>query len=53
MSAFTIDSYQHVLPGMQGGAGRCFEHLIVGDLLPATGVSEKTPEKLGRDGSTR
>lgn len=25
MSAFTIDSYQHVLPGMQADAARCFE----------------------------
>lgn len=40
--AFTIDTYQHVLPGMQADAARTFEHLIVGDLLPAKRRSEKT-----------
>lgn len=43
MSAFTIDSYQHVLPGMQADAARCFERLVLGpDLLPAAAKSEKT-----------
>jgi integrase len=32
--AFTIDTYQHVLPGMQADAARVFEQLIVGELLP-------------------
>ncbi|MDP8961594.1 MAG: site-specific integrase [Actinomycetota bacterium] len=40
--AFTIDTYQHVLPGMQADAARTFEHLIVGDLLPAKRKPEKT-----------
>ena len=42
---FTIDTYQHVLPGMQAHAARVFEQLIVGDLLPAHETSEKTREK--------
>jgi integrase len=43
MSAFTIDSYQHVLPGMQADPARCFQQLVLGaDLLPATEQSEKT-----------
>ena len=33
--AFTIETYQHVLPGMQADAARVFEHLIVPGLLPA------------------
>jgi integrase len=32
---FTIETYQHVLPGMQADAARVFEHLIVPGLLPA------------------
>jgi integrase len=41
--AFTIDTYQHVLPGMQAEAARTFEHLVIsGDLLPAGAASEKT-----------
>jgi integrase len=43
--AFTIDTYQHVLPGMQAVAARVFEQLIVGELLPARRMSEKTREK--------
>lgn len=42
MSAFTIETYQHVLPGMQADAARCFERLILGELLPATPKSENT-----------
>jgi integrase len=42
MSAFTIDSYQHVLPGMQADAARCFHRLVLGDLLPPAQKSEKT-----------
>ena len=42
---FTIDTYQHVLPGMQAQAARVFEQLVVPGLLPATQKSEKTREK--------
>jgi integrase len=41
MSAFTIDSYQHVLPGMQADAARCFAHLIVGDASTGRAKSVK------------
>lgn len=45
--AFTIDTYQHVLPGMQANAARVFEQLVADGvaLLPATEKSEKTREK--------
>jgi len=43
--AFTIDTYQHVLPGMQAEAARVFERLVVPSLLPADETSEKTREK--------
>ena len=33
--SFTIDTYQHVLPGMQAEAARTFEALIAQALLPA------------------
>ena len=42
---FTIETYQHVLPGMQADAARVFEHLIVGRLLPEHQMSEKTRKK--------
>jgi hypothetical protein len=42
MSVFTIETYQHVLPGMQAVAARCFERLIRGELLPANPTSENT-----------
>ena len=42
---FTIDTYQHVLPRMQAHAARVFEQLIIGDLLPAHEMSEKSREK--------
>ena len=32
--AFTIETYQHVLPGMQADAARVFEHLVTRGLLP-------------------
>lgn len=32
---FTIETYQHVLPGMQADAARVFEQLIVPGVLPA------------------
>jgi integrase len=40
--AFTIDTYQHVLPGMQADAARVFEGLIVDRVLPAGQKSENT-----------
>ena len=45
---FTIDTYQHVLPGMQGDAARVFEQLVTPDRLPAERSSEKTREKRRR-----
>jgi integrase len=42
--AFTIDTYQHVLPGMQAGAARIFGQLIIPGLLPDGNESEKTRE---------
>jgi integrase len=42
---FTIDTYQHVLPGMQANAARVFEQLIVGELPPGDKQSEKTRVK--------
>ncbi len=33
---FTIETYQHVLPGMQAEAARVFEQLIVPGVLPAS-----------------
>jgi integrase len=38
---FTIDTYQHVLPGMQADAARLFEGLIVPGLPPADASREK------------
>jgi integrase len=42
---FTIETYQHVLPGMQAHAARVFEQLVADGLLPAAQTSEKTREK--------
>jgi hypothetical protein len=42
MSVFTIETYQHVLPGMQADAARCLERLILGELLPAGERAENT-----------
>ena len=42
--AFTIDTYQHVLPGMQVNAARVFELLIGPGLLPDEPSREKTRE---------
>ncbi len=42
---FTIDTYQHVLPGMQADAARTFEELVVPPLLPTAQTSEKTRDK--------
>ncbi len=42
---FTIETYQHVLPGMQASAARVFEQLVADGLLPAVPTSEKTREK--------
>lgn len=35
--AFTIETYQDVLPGMQGDAARAFEALVAGGVLPSAG----------------
>jgi integrase len=43
--AFTIDTYQHVLPGMQATAARVFEQLVMPGLLPGEPSREKTREK--------
>lgn len=43
--AFTIETYQHVLPGMQANAARVFEQLVVPGLLPDDHSREKTREK--------
>ena len=42
--AFTIDTYQHVLPGMQADAARTFEALLA-PLPPASSSREKSREK--------
>ncbi len=48
--AFSIDTHQHVLPGMQAQAARVFEQLVVPGLLPAAQRSEKTREAPEEDG---
>ena len=40
---FTIDTYQHVMPGMQADAARIFEQLVAADA--SSEKSEKTREK--------
>jgi integrase len=40
---FTIETYQHVLPGMQADAARLFEHLVVPGVLPAEPKPEPKP----------
>ncbi|MDQ3642932.1 MAG: site-specific integrase, partial [Actinomycetota bacterium] len=42
---FTIDTYQHVLPGMQADAARVFERLIRPGALPGESSRERTREK--------
>ncbi len=42
---FTIETYQHVLPGMQADAARVFEQLIVPGVLPAVGSPVDGREK--------
>jgi len=42
---FTIETYQHVLPGMQADAARVFEHLVVPGLLPAEPKPVEAREK--------
>ncbi len=39
---FTIDTYQHVLPGMQADAAGVFERLVLPDALPADDSREKS-----------
>jgi integrase len=41
-AAFTIDTYQHVLPGMQADDARVLEQLLAPALLPAVSGREKT-----------
>lgn len=43
--AFTIETYQHVLPGMQANAARIFEQLVVSGLLPTEPSRENIREK--------
>jgi len=42
--AFTIETYQHVLPGMQADAARVFERLVASGSLPDDQVPEKSVE---------
>ncbi len=42
---FTIDTYQHVLPGMQASAARVFEQLTVPGVLPEDDSREKRRKK--------
>jgi transcriptional regulator of nitric oxide reductase len=44
-AAFTIETYQHVLPGMQAHAARTLEQLVVNDVLPA---AKSTGESRGK-----
>ena len=46
--AFTIDTYEHMLPGMQADAARIFEQLVAPGLLPAEEKSEKSRQKRRR-----
>jgi len=49
--SFTIETYQHVLPGMQADAARVFEQLVAPGGRPAdqpSEKSEKTREKRRR-----
>src|SRR5205085_4569220 len=39
---FTIETYQHVLPGMQAGAARTIEQLVANPLLPAA-IPRRSP----------
>ena len=41
-STFTIETYQHVLPGMQADAARTFQTLIAPGVLPAPGSTGST-----------
>jgi Phage integrase family len=40
--AFTIDTYQHVVPGMQADAARVFEQIVAPVLPPTNDSREKT-----------
>ncbi len=42
---FTIDTYQHVLPGMQAGAARIFEQLVAPDTSEKSEKSRETRRK--------
>jgi integrase len=41
-SGYTIETYQHVLPGMQAQAARVFEQLVAVGPLPSRRSSEKS-----------
>ncbi|HEX9375526.1 MAG TPA: tyrosine-type recombinase/integrase [Actinomycetota bacterium] len=43
--SFTIETYQHVLPGMQADAARVFEQLVAPGALPDDQPSDQTSEK--------
>jgi len=43
--AFTIETYQHVLPGMQADAARTFQQLLAPALRPSPSSREKTRRK--------
>jgi integrase len=45
---FTIDTYQHVLPGMQAEAARVFEQLVVPGPLPADESRRRPESSAGR-----
>jgi len=47
---YTIETYQHVLPGMQADAARVFEQLIVPGLLPASEPPVEGREKHRKKG---
>ena len=43
--AFTIDTHQHVLPGMQADAARVFERLVAVPVRPGDGAPVEGREK--------
>ena len=47
--AFTIDTYQHVLPGMQAAAARVFEQIVARVVPPSPDSREKTRLKHRRN----
>jgi integrase len=45
-STFTIETYQHVMPGMQPDAARTFESLITSRVLPGSGSTVSTGQNI-------